>query len=119
MLPCRIIGMQPIPIAETSSPWPSLRYFIMNSSENAWCISELFADHLFALSPKRLGPVRIERIGTNPAAYRLAFDHLGNVAILAILTANVLPLGKHPGPDGCRRSLWNCLVAELWRPWWH
>jgi hypothetical protein len=30
-LPSRIIGMQPMPIADTFRPWPSVRYFMIVS----------------------------------------------------------------------------------------
>src|ERR1700688_1840779 len=75
-------------------------------------VVEAFADHLFALLPERLGALRIEGVTPHTTADARPGNHLGDVAVFAITTANRLSLGDTGGPHRSCRTLGNALVAE-------
>src|SRR5216683_4391756 len=53
-----------------------------------------FADHLFALLPKRLGALQIEGVRSHTATHARHGNHLGDVAVFAIAAANRLSISK-------------------------
>src|SRR5258708_32570383 len=73
---------------------------------------KMFADQLFALLPKRLGALRIEGVRPHTAAEARHGNHLGDVAVFAIATADRLSIGDTGGPHRSCRTLGNALPAE-------
>src|SRR5580692_4594693 len=75
--------------------------------------SEALADHLFALGPKRLGVVGVERVGAYAAHLEVRRVHdRGDTAVLAKASANLIGGRDAGGPHRGRRALWNRLPLE-------
>src|SRR5882762_3758348 len=75
-------------------------------------VVEAFADHLFALLPERLGALRIEGVTPHATADARLGNHLGDVAVFAITTANRLSLGDTGGPHRSCRTFQNAFIPK-------
>jgi hypothetical protein len=67
--------------------------------------SEPLTDHLFAQSPECLGPVRVQRIASHAKERTFIDRHFGNIAVLAIMSADVIGRCGYRRPDRRRRAL--------------
>jgi hypothetical protein len=77
---------------------------------------EFFSDHLFAFLPECLGVFRVERITAHTFADRgdshIIWNYFAHVAVLAILSADLISRSNYSGPYRSCGSLRNGLQLE-------
>ena len=70
--------------------------------------SEVFADHLLALAPQRVGVLRVERIGpqafADGADFAIVGHDLADMAVFAIASADILGR-RHDASPNARRAV--------------
>src|ERR1700732_1560448 len=74
--------------------------------------AKALVDQLFALLPKGLRALRIEGVRLHTLTHARGGGELGDVAILAIASANRLGVRNAGSPQGRGRALGNALIAK-------
>src|SRR5262249_33915187 len=83
------------PQSEAAGETSLFNHFLLILQSNE---SGRFPDHFFAFFPERLGVFRVERITVHTFADHIIRHHFAHVAVLAILSADLVSRRHHRSP---------------------